>query len=322
MRLVGGERFENIARSIAHIEPIFGGALQRLIVTELEAEVVAPIRNGVDLEAAFDKLPQSLQEGIYQSGWQAWDQGAGLWRLRTEQILKLIHSANADVAVVRLIQLLFALDLRRPGQRSTLDLSSTIMPGHLIVRDISIGSDVNWDGLLLLGALDARGLKVGRRLSCEQAQLLGPVWVSGCQIEKSARLGYSQFQSDFDASGSSFGGGIWLRYAQIKGEAVFSDCIFSSDSSFGACHYGGSATFSNAMFKDTASFEGAVFESDLSLKNAVFAKKVFFFDAAFNQGVSHEGTRFLGEVLPPLNSLIPQRNEVEKEVNRIREKFI
>lgn len=321
MWLIGGKKVEDIAQSIAAIEPAFSGPNRALIIDALEARHTAPIMQARDLEAAFDKLPFALQEAITQSGSVAWSRGALSWRQRTEQVLQLLHNAGNDVAIIQLLQLLFGLDLRHNESIATLDLSSTTIPGHLILRDLSVAGDVYLEGLHVMGAVDARRMQVSRGVSGEQARYLGPVWLAGSRLKKAARFGYSQFQSDFDADSSVFGGGIWLRHASIQGEASFSACVFGSDSSFGACRYSGCVTFAGATFQDTASFEGATFESNVSLNTASFSGKLFLRDAAFKNGVTHEGTRFLGEVIPPLNEIVPIANKVDDARLRLRDAF-
>lgn len=321
MWAVDGKKSASIAQSIITIEPAFSSTHKDMIISALDAGETTLIANGADLDAAFGSLPDSLKKAALEFGRSTWRCGVLPWRRRTEQVLHLLQRAGSDIPLVRLIQLLFTLDLRATDQLSTLDLSSTVIPGHLLLRDLSVSGDVYLDGLRVMGACDTRGLKVGRGISGEQAHFLGPIWIANCQIEKTVRFGYSQFHSNIDASDTVFSGGLWLRYANAQGDVDFSNCIFGSDSSFGACRYGGAAKFDRAKFQDTASFEGATFQSKVSLDEAVFAGRVFFREATFKTELSHQGTRFLGEVVPPLHTVTPPKNIIEEQVTMLRDEF-
>lgn len=318
---ISGHRNPSIEKAIAAIEPAFVGSDLVMLVEKLESATTTPIASGADLDAAFDELPHELRKQIAEAGKKALAAGAYSWHRRAEQVVQLIQRSGTDIALIRLIQLLFSLDLRQADQVPTLDLSSILLPGHLILRDLSIVGDLYLDGVRVMGAVDARNLRVGRGISGEQGQYLGPVWLTESDIKRVVRWGYSKFQSNVDATGTMFGGGIWLRYAGLQGQAAFARCAFESDSSFGACRYGGPVTFEDANFRDTSSFEGAIFESELKLTRATFESRVFFRDAVFRKGLSHNGARFLGEVTPPLHVVVPTANAVEKQIGKLKDAF-
>lgn len=111
---------------------------------------------------------------------------------------------------------------------------------------------------------------------------------------------------------------LWLRNAKIAGAFSMQGARLRRDAGLGACVYGGPVILDETQFDDTVSFEGATLRDRLSLDRCVFAGRLWLTGIVPSGGISVEGTRFAGDIVPPLHDVVPIRSPQRDLVERLR----
>lgn len=231
-----------------------------------------------------------------------WSAGPAAWNAVARDRLDLMRQTGTELAVVAVLQEVFAADFCGRRLEGGLDAGGVVFPGHLLLENALIGGTLRLDGARATAETRARGLRVIRDLCAEQALFIGPVDLDGAGIGASLRLSWAEFAADADFDRTTVGRDAWWRHARFSGAVRMRAATVDRDASLG-CTYGGTVYLQGTRFRETVSFESARFDADLGLDTCAFDGQLLLDGVSVRGTVSLAGTRFGGLVRPSLDVL-------------------
>jgi hypothetical protein len=263
-------------------------------------------------------LPESFIGLRRETTQQRWRNALADQNRRALRQVALMRRAGPRSSVVRTLQRILADDFSGMEFARDLDFSGTTFASDLIFSRCSVDGALRLDDARLLASCELSGAFIGRELSAERTEFVGPATFSGLDVGRAARFGFSEFVSDLTLDGARIGRELWLRNSKVAGALSMRNARIERDAGLGNCVYSGEVVLDESRFLDTVSFEGAIFERMLSLDRCTFAGRVRLEGAKLLGGISVRGTHFAGEVIPPFHEIVPTSSPQHELFDRLR----
>ena len=299
------DRGPTIVRDIVRVEPAFAG----------ESDTLDAVLTAFDPLAA---LPASLVALRRAATLRSWSEGLAAWNARAQRQIQVMRQHGSEATTARLLQRLFAADFGGARLGEGLDATEATFAGDLLLDGALLSNALRLDGARMLAAVDITDARISHDVTAEQAQFVGPLTATGLTASRAVRLGDSSFMSDVTLDRADIGKELWLRNAKIAGAFSMQGARLRRDAGLGACLYGGPVTLDETQFDDTVSFEGATIRDRLSLDRCTFAGRLWLTGIVPSGGISVAGTRFAGDIVPPLHDVMPIRSPQRDLVERLR----